>query len=125
MLNPISLDWHFHICEDDGQVVYGWHSWEGDVPDGEMETWIKMPLLLSCEHGRVKSMKQSSSSGIFFFLFLFGIICSPALIAKSQDQRAPAPDFTALTKLVQLFLYMSMLEKSLSCILRGRISTLS
>ena len=40
-------------------------------------------------------MKQSSSSWYILLLVFIGIICSPALIAQSQDQRAPAPDFTA------------------------------
>ena len=40
-------------------------------------------------------MKQSSSSWYILLLVFIGILCSPALIAQSQDQRAPAPDFTA------------------------------
>jgi len=27
--------------EVNGNVVYGWHSWEGDVDDVELEGWVK------------------------------------------------------------------------------------
>ncbi len=37
----IALTGIFTLVKDNGQIVYGWHSWEGDVPDTEMETWIK------------------------------------------------------------------------------------
>jgi hypothetical protein len=31
----------FTLIKDGGVVKIGWHSWEGDVADAEMETWIK------------------------------------------------------------------------------------
>lgn len=31
----------FTLINDGGEVKIGWHSWEGDVADAEMETWIK------------------------------------------------------------------------------------
>ena len=31
----------FTLIKDGGDVKIGWHSWEGDVADAEMETWIK------------------------------------------------------------------------------------
>jgi len=31
----------FTFIKDGGEVKIGWHSWEGDVVDAEMETWIK------------------------------------------------------------------------------------
>jgi len=31
----------FTRINDGGEVKIGWHSWEGDVADTEMETWIK------------------------------------------------------------------------------------
>jgi thiol-disulfide isomerase/thioredoxin len=31
----------FTLINDGGVVKIGWHSWEGDVADAEMETWIK------------------------------------------------------------------------------------
>lgn len=37
----IALTGIFTFVNDNGQVVCGWHSWEGDVTDEEMETWIK------------------------------------------------------------------------------------
>ena len=37
----IALTGIFTLVKDNGNVAYGWHSWEGDVEDAEMETWIK------------------------------------------------------------------------------------
>jgi hypothetical protein len=37
----IALTGIFTLVNDNGEIVYGWHSWEGDVADAEMETWIK------------------------------------------------------------------------------------
>jgi hypothetical protein len=37
----IALTGIFTLVKENGQVTYGWHSWEGDVSDAEMETWIK------------------------------------------------------------------------------------
>ena len=37
----IALTGLFTLIKDNGNVTYGWHSWEGDVADAEMETWIK------------------------------------------------------------------------------------
>jgi hypothetical protein len=37
----IALTGIFTFVKDNGKVVYGWHSWEGDVADADMETWIK------------------------------------------------------------------------------------
>lgn len=37
----IALTGLFTLINDNGQITYGWHSWEGDVSDAEMETWIK------------------------------------------------------------------------------------
>jgi hypothetical protein len=37
----IALTGIFTLVKDNGKVTYGWHSWEGDVADAEMETWIK------------------------------------------------------------------------------------
>ena len=31
----------FTLINDGGEVKIGWHSWEGNVADAEMETWIK------------------------------------------------------------------------------------
>ena len=37
----IALTGVFTLVKDNGNVTYGWHSWEGDVTDAEMESWIK------------------------------------------------------------------------------------
>lgn len=37
----IALTGIFTLVNVSGNVMYGWHSWEGDVPDAEMESWIK------------------------------------------------------------------------------------
>jgi hypothetical protein len=37
----IALTGLFTLVKDNGKVTYGWHSWEGDVANSEMETWIK------------------------------------------------------------------------------------
>ena len=37
----IALTGLFTLVNVNGQTTYGWHSWEGDVADAEMETWIK------------------------------------------------------------------------------------
>jgi hypothetical protein len=37
----IALTGIFTLVEKNGKVEYGWHSWEGDVPKSEIETWVK------------------------------------------------------------------------------------
>ena len=37
----IALTGIFTLVKDNGEVKYGWHSWEGDVSDSDMEDWIK------------------------------------------------------------------------------------
>jgi hypothetical protein len=37
----IALTGVFTYVEDDGEIKIGWHSWELDVEDSVMETWIK------------------------------------------------------------------------------------
>ena len=39
--NYIAFTGVFTLITDGGEVKIGWHSWEGDVADAEMETWIK------------------------------------------------------------------------------------
>jgi len=31
----------FTLINDEGEVKIGWHTWEGDVADSDMESWIK------------------------------------------------------------------------------------
>lgn len=37
----IALTGIFTYVEDNGDVAIGWHSWEGNVQDAEMESWIQ------------------------------------------------------------------------------------
>ena len=37
----IALTGVFTYIEDDGEIKIGWHSWELDVEDSVMESWIK------------------------------------------------------------------------------------
>lgn len=37
----IALTGIITLLEDNGNLTYGWHSWEGNVADDEMENWIK------------------------------------------------------------------------------------
>ena len=37
----IALTGIFTLVKEDGEIKYGWHSWEGDVEDTEMEKWVK------------------------------------------------------------------------------------
>ena len=37
----IALTGVFTLVNDGGEVKIGWHSWEGDVGDTEMESWVK------------------------------------------------------------------------------------
>ena len=37
----IALTGIITLLEDNGNLVYGWHSWEGNVADDDMENWIK------------------------------------------------------------------------------------
>jgi hypothetical protein len=37
----LALTGVFTLIENNGSVEIAWHSWEGDVKDSEMETWIK------------------------------------------------------------------------------------
>jgi len=37
----IALTGVFTLVNDGGEVKIGWHSWEGDVSDSEMESWVK------------------------------------------------------------------------------------
>ena len=37
----IALTGIFTLVKDNGEIKYGWHSWEGDVSDSDMEDWIK------------------------------------------------------------------------------------
>jgi len=37
----IALTGVFTLVNDEGEVKVGWHSWEGDVGDSEMESWVK------------------------------------------------------------------------------------
>ena len=37
----IALTGVFTYIEDNGEIKIGWHSWEFDVEDSEMESWIK------------------------------------------------------------------------------------
>ena len=37
----IALTGIFTLMKDDDEIKYGWHSWEGDVEDTEMEEWVK------------------------------------------------------------------------------------
>ena len=39
--NLIATTGVFTLIKDGGEVKIGWHSWEGNVADAEMETWIK------------------------------------------------------------------------------------
>ena len=39
--NYIALTGVFTLINDGREVKIGWHSWEGNVEDSEMETWIK------------------------------------------------------------------------------------
>jgi len=39
--NYIALTGVYTLIKDGGEVKIGWHSWEGNVADAEMETWIK------------------------------------------------------------------------------------
>ena len=39
--NYIALTGVYTLINDGGEVNIGWHSWEGNVADAEMETWIK------------------------------------------------------------------------------------
>jgi len=39
--NYIALTGVFTLIKDEGEVKIGWHSWEGDVGDTEMESWVK------------------------------------------------------------------------------------
>jgi len=39
--NYIALTGVFTLVNDGGEVKIGWHSWEGDVGDSEMESWVK------------------------------------------------------------------------------------
>jgi hypothetical protein len=40
-INYIALTGVFTLVNDGGEVKIGWHSWEGDVGDSEMESWVK------------------------------------------------------------------------------------
>jgi hypothetical protein len=37
----IALTGVFTYVEQDGETKIGWHSWEGDVADSDMEDWIR------------------------------------------------------------------------------------
>ena len=37
----IALTGILTLVKDDGEIKYGWNSWEGDVEDTEMEEWVK------------------------------------------------------------------------------------
>lgn len=37
----IALTCFFTYVKDNGELKIGWHAWEGDVEDSEMEDWIK------------------------------------------------------------------------------------
>ena len=37
----IALTGVFTLIENNGEIAYGWHSWELDVEDSVMESWIK------------------------------------------------------------------------------------
>lgn len=37
----IALTGVFTFVKQNGVVEYGWHSWEGNVGDGEMESWVQ------------------------------------------------------------------------------------
>ncbi len=37
----IALTGIITLVKDQGKVTYGWHSWEGNVGDSDMETWIQ------------------------------------------------------------------------------------
>jgi len=39
--NVIATTGVFTLVNDGGEVKIGWHSWEGNVADAEMESWIK------------------------------------------------------------------------------------
>ena len=39
--NVIATTGVFTLVNDSGEVKIGWHSWEGNVADAEMETWVK------------------------------------------------------------------------------------
>lgn len=37
----IALTGIFTLIEKDGKVEYGWHAWEGDMTEAEIESWMK------------------------------------------------------------------------------------
>lgn len=37
----IALTGVFTLIENNGNIEYGWHSWEKDVDDSELESWVK------------------------------------------------------------------------------------
>ena len=37
----IALTGVFTLVNDEGEVKIGWHSWEGNVDDSEMESWVR------------------------------------------------------------------------------------
>ena len=37
----IALTGIFTLIENNGNIEYGWHSWEGDLADSDMEAWIQ------------------------------------------------------------------------------------
>ena len=37
----IALTGIFTLVENNGNIEYGWHGWEGDVADSDMEAWIQ------------------------------------------------------------------------------------
>ncbi len=39
--NVIATTGVFTLVNDGGEVKIGWHSWEGNVGDSEMESWVK------------------------------------------------------------------------------------
>ncbi len=39
--NYIATTGVFTLINDGGEVKIGWHSWEGNVDDSEMESWVK------------------------------------------------------------------------------------
>lgn len=51
----IALTGVFTLIEQNGSIVYGWHSWEQDVDFKEMEEWVKDGIYYWYENsGRIK-----------------------------------------------------------------------
>ena len=51
----IALTGVFTLVEQNGSIVYGWHSWEQDVDFKEMEEWVKDGIYYWYENsGRIK-----------------------------------------------------------------------